>query len=73
MSNNPLGKGFTPTVMTEQEYIEQGDMSWKRQDWKHCLDSYTEAIRLNPQSQAKAKREMVMQILDFYNKDMLNP
>lgn len=48
-------------------------MSWKRQDWKHCLDSYTEAIRLNPQSQAKAKREMVMQILDFYNKDMLNP
>lgn len=59
--------------MTEQEYITLGDLSWKEQNWKECLDNYAEAIRLNPQSQAVAKREMVMMILDFYNKDMLNP
>lgn len=58
---------------TEQEYIAQGDASWKVQDWKSCLDNYTEAIRLNPQSRAVAKKEMVMSIISFYNKDMLNP
>ncbi len=59
--------------MTEQEYIEQGDSAWKRQDWKQCLDCYTEAIRLNPNSSGKIKREMVMHIISFYHKDMLNP
>lgn len=58
---------------TEQKYIELGDASWKEQDWKSCLDNYTEAIRLNPNSQAVAKREMVMSIISFYHKDMLNP
>lgn len=59
--------------MTEEEYIAQGDTAWKEQDWKRCLDSYTEAITLNPESLAKEKREMVMQIIRFFNKDMLNP
>lgn len=59
--------------MTEKEFITQGDIAWKEQNWKECLDNYTEAIRINPCSQAVAKREMVKRILDFYNKDMLNP
>ncbi|MBR2457937.1 MAG: tetratricopeptide repeat protein [Bacteroidaceae bacterium] len=59
--------------MTEEEYIAQGDTAWKEQDWKRCLDSYAEAIALNPESLAKEKREMVMQIIRFFNKDMLNP
>ena len=45
----------------------------EKQDWKECLDFYTEAIKINPQSIACSKREMVMQIINFYNKDMLNP
>ena len=59
--------------MTEEEYIAQGDTAWKEQDWKLFLDSYAEAIALNPESLAKEKREMVMQIIRFFNKDMLNP
>ncbi len=59
--------------MTEQEYIARGDAAWKGQDWKSCLDNYTEAIRLNPESSAVAKREMVMNIISFYHKDRLNP
>lgn len=58
---------------TEKEYIELGDASWKEQDWKSCLDNYAEAIRLNPDSKAVTKREMVMKIISFYHKDMLNP
>ncbi len=58
---------------TEQEYIIRGDTSWKLQDWKACLDNYTEAIRLNPRSAAVVKREMVLDIISFYHKDRLNP
>ena len=59
--------------MTEEDYIAQGDTAWKQQDWKRCLDSYSKAIAQNPDSLAVEKREMVMQIINFFNKDMLNP
>lgn len=59
--------------MTEAGYIAQGDMALKERNWKVCLDSYKEAIRLNPQSEALVKREMVMRIINYYNKDLLNP
>lgn len=62
-----------PNKMTEQEHIARGDAFWKEQDWKQCLDSYSEAISINPHSEAVSKREMVMNIIDFFNKDMLNP
>lgn len=51
---------------------ELGNAYWKLQDWKHCLDNYTEAIRLNPQSPAAEAKKMVMNILQFYNKEMFN-
>lgn len=60
-------------TMTEQEYIAQGDASWREQDWRQCLNSYNEAIRLNPHSEAVVKKEMVNNIINFFNKDMLNP
>lgn len=52
---------------------ELGNAYWKRQDWKKCLDSYTEAIRLNPESPAVEMKKMVLGILQFYNKEMYNP
>ena len=51
---------------------ELGNAYWKLQDWKHCLDNYTEAIRLNPQSPAVEMKKMVMDIIGFYNKEMYN-
>lgn len=54
-------------------FYERGNAYWKLQDWKHCLDDYTEAIRLNPQSPAAEMKRMVLGILDFYNKEMFNP
>lgn len=51
---------------------ELGNVYWKKQDWKHCLDNYTEAIALNPQSPAVEMKKMVMDILQFYNKEMYN-
>lgn len=53
-------------------HYELGNAYWKLQDWKHCLDHYTEAIRLNPESPAAEMKKMVMNILQFYNKEMFN-
>ena len=51
---------------------ELGNAYWKMQNRKLCLDNYTEAIRLNPQSPAVEMKRMVMDILQFYNKEMYN-
>lgn len=42
-------------------------------DWKTCLDSYAEAIKLNPKSEAVELRKMTMNIIEFYCKDRFNP
>ncbi len=42
-------------------------------DWKVCLDSYGEAIKLNPSSEAVELRKMTMSVVEFYNKDQYNP
>lgn len=42
-------------------------------DWKDCLDSYTEAIKLNPASEAVELRRMAMSVIEFYSKDRFNP
>lgn len=53
-------------------FYKRGNAYWKLQDWKQCLDNYTEAIRLNPDSPAVSMRNMVRDILQFYNKEMYN-
>ncbi len=36
------------------------------------LNNYLEAIERNPESPAVSARDMIMNILNFYNKDMYN-
>lgn len=59
--------------MTEAEWIKKGKEAYARMDWKECLDSYTEAIRINPASEAVELRKMAMSIIEFYSKDRFNP
>ena len=59
--------------MTEQAWIEQGKEAYAKMDWKLCLDSYAEAIKLNPNSEAVELRKMAMGIIEFYCKDRFNP
>lgn len=51
---------------------ELGCVYWKKQDWKHCLDCYAEAVSIDPDSPASEARKMVLDILQFYNKEMFN-
>ena len=57
----------------EQELIKKGKDAFAHGDWKTCLDSYSEAMRLNPASEAAHLHKMTMEIIEFYNKDRFNP
>ena len=59
--------------MSEADWIAKGKAAYAQMDWKECLDSYAEAIKLNPQSEAVELRKMTMNIIEFYNKDQYNP
>ena len=59
--------------MTEEEWIRRGREAFARQDWKVCLDSYSEAIKQNASSEAVELRKMAMNIIEFYCKDRFNP
>lgn len=53
-------------------YYLRGNAYRKKGDWKQALDNYQYAIDLNPHSPAVQARKMVMDILNFYHKDMYN-
>jgi hypothetical protein len=58
---------------TADQWLQRGNECFSRQLWKESLDSYTQAIQLDPQSQAVEMRQMVLNILNFYHKDRYNP
>ena len=59
--------------MTAEEYYQEGN-AWRKQgDFKRALDSYMEAIALDPESPAVAAKEMLDSIMSFYCKDFYNP
>ena len=49
-----------------------GNAFRKQGDWQGALNNYQEAIDINPDSPAAEARNMVIDILNFYNKDMFN-
>jgi len=59
--------------MTAEEYFQRGNEWRQRGDWQEALANYMEAIELDPNSPAVIAKEMVENILNFYNKDAYNP
>ncbi len=60
------------TGEADTAYYLLGNACRKQGDWQGALNNYQEAITLNPNSPATGARRMVMDILNFYNKDMFN-
>lgn len=58
--------------VNDEAYYLLGNAYRKKGDWQQALNNYLEAIDRNPESPACAARDMVMDILNFYNKDMYN-
>ena len=56
----------------DELYYLRGNAYRKLCDWQQALNNYLEAISLNPQGPATEAHRMLMEILEFYNKDMYN-
>ena len=59
--------------MTAQEFYEQGNEARRHGLWHEAINSYIQAIELDPESPAVEARRMLDDILAFYCKDMYNP
>ena len=59
--------------MTAQEYYELGNKYRKEGNFQLALNNYQAAIALDPDSTAVQAREMLVNIFNYYCKDMYNP
>lgn len=57
---------------SDEVFYQLGNAYRKLGNWQDALNNYQEAININPDSPAKEARQMIMDILNFYNKDMFN-
>ena len=64
LQTDPVGK--------DEAFYLMGNAYRKLGDCQKALNNYQSAIELNPDSPALQARKMVMDILNFYNKDMYN-
>ena len=58
---------------TDEPFYLLGNAYRKQGNWQMALNNYLEAIEKNPDSPAVNAKKMLMDILEFYNKDMYNP
>lgn len=57
---------------SDEAWFLRGNAYRKIGETRLAINSYLEAIALNPQSPAQEAYNMMIKILDFYNKDMFN-
>ena len=58
---------------SEAVFLLSGNLCRKKGDWQHALNNFYEALDLNPEGEAKMAIEHIQSILDFSNKDLINP
>lgn len=56
----------------DEAFYLRGNAYRKQANWQQALNNYQYAIDLNPDSPAREAHRMVMDILNFFNKDMYN-
>ncbi|WP_019208451.1 tetratricopeptide repeat protein [Phocaeicola abscessus] len=56
----------------DEAYYLLGNLYRKQGNWQMALNNYSEAIERNPDGPAVQAYSMLMDILNFYNKDMYN-
>ena len=60
------------TSYDDELYYLLGNAYRKQGNWQLALNNYLEAMERNPESPAVQAHQMMMDILNFYNKDMYN-
>lgn len=61
------------TPSSDEAYYLLGNAYRKQGDVRLALNNYLAALELNPGSPARQAHDMLMDILNFYNKDLYNP
>ena len=59
--------------MTAQEWYEQGNALRNQGQFGEAINCYIQAIELDPDSPAVEAKQMLDDILAYYNKDNYNP
>lgn len=67
-----LNKHLAEQPSDDQAWYLRGKAYYKKGETRLALNDYLEAIALNPESPAQQAYNMVMRILNFYNKEMYN-
>lgn len=62
-----------PDLCNDEVYYLLGNAYRKQGNFQEALNCYLEAIERNPKSPAVEAKSMLMDILNFYNKEMYNP
>lgn len=57
----------------DEAYTLRGLKFWSLNRRKEAINDYLTAIKINPNSRAKMALQFANSILDYYNKDLLNP
>lgn len=56
----------------DEAFYLLGNAYRKLGNWQEAIQNYMEATERNPESPAKEAHRMMMEIMEFYNKDMFN-
>lgn len=56
----------------DEAFFLRGNAYRKLGNWQMALNNYLLAIEINPESLAVEARRMLMDIMEFYHKDMYN-
>lgn len=59
--------------MSSEEYYAEGNEYRRQGRWADAINSYIQAIELDPDSPAVEAKQMLEDIMNFYNKDAYNP
>ena len=57
---------------SDEAFYLRGNAYRKLGDFQQALNNYLSALELNPDSPAREAHDMLMEILDFYYKEMYN-
>jgi tetratricopeptide (TPR) repeat protein len=69
---NEIVRDDKATIARDDAYYLLGNAYRKQSDWQNALNNYQKAIDINPDSPAAQARKMLMDILEFFYKDMYN-
>lgn len=57
----------------DEAYLQRGLLNWRAGNRAKAINDYNQALRINPDSEARLALKATYDILDFYNKDLFNP